>query len=95
MLPETNLIFDDIKKEFPIFKNSELVYLDSAASAQKPYQVINCIKDIYSNSYANVHRGVYSLSQVATDQYEDSREVVKSFINAKKLSEIIIVRGAT
>ena len=87
--------FKNIIADFPILQNNNITYLDSAASAQKPYQVINCIKDIYSNSYANVHRGVYSLSQVATDQYEDSREVVKSFINAKKLSEIIFVRGAT
>ena len=74
--PKTS--FKNIIADFPILQNNNLTYLDSAASAQKPYQVINCIKDIYSNSYANVHRGVYSLSQVATDQYEDSREVVKS-----------------
>ena len=68
MLQETNLIFDDIKKEFPIFKNSELVYLDSAASAQKPLCVIDKIHDLYSNNYSNVNRGVYKLSQILTDK---------------------------
>ena len=95
MLQETNLIFDDIKKEFPIFKNSELVYLDSAASAQKPLCVIDKIHDLYSNNYSNVNRGVYKLSQILTDKYENSREVVKNFLNANLSSEIIFVRGAT
>ena len=95
MLQETNLIFDDIKKEFPIFKNSELVYLDSAASAQKPLCVIDKIHDLYSNNYSNVNRGVYKLSQILTDKYENSREVVKNFLNANLSNEIIFVRGAT
>jgi len=95
MLQETNLIFDDIKKEFPIFKNSELVYLDSAASAQKPLCVIDKIHNLYSNNYSNVNRGVYKLSQILTDKYENSREVVKNFLNANLSSEIIFVRGAT
>ena len=91
--PQINI--ENIISDFPIFKNNNITYLDSAASAQKPYQVINCIKDVYSNSYANVHRGVYSLSQTATDKYEESREIVKSFINARNANEIIFVRGAT
>ena len=95
MLQETNLIFDDIKKDFPIFKNSELVYLDSAASAQKPLCVIDKIHDLYSNNYSNVNRGVYKLSQILTDKYENSREIVKNFLNANLSSEIIFVRGAT
>ena len=95
MLQETNLIFDDIKKEFPIFKNSELVYLDSAASAQKPLCVIDKIHDLYSNNYSNINRGVYKLSQILTDKYENSREIVKNFLNANLSSEIIFVRGAT
>ena len=85
----------NISSNFPIFKNNDLIYLDSAASAQKPYEVIECIKELYSYSYANVHRGVYSLSQIATDKYEESREIVRKFINAKKFEEIIFVRGAT
>jgi len=85
----------NISSNFPILKNNDLIYLDSAASAQKPYEVIECIEELYSNSYANVHRGVYSLSQIATDKYEESREIVRKFINAKKSEEIIFVRGAT
>ena len=71
------------KNKFPIFKNKvngkDLVYLDSAASAQKPEEVINSIKNTYENQYANVHRGIYHLSQVATDAYEDSRIKAKIF----------------
>ena len=85
----------DIKSDFPIFKNNDIIYLDSAASAQKPNLVINSINDVYSNYYANINRGVYTLSQIATDKYEDARELVKEFINAESSKEIIFVRGAT
>ena len=84
-----------IKKQFPIFKNNELIYLDSAASAQKPLCVIESIKSLYSNHYSNINRGVYKLSQILTDKYENSRDIVKNFLNAKDSSEIIFVRGAT
>ena len=56
-----------IKKQFPIFKNNELIYLDSAASAQKPECVIESIKGLYSNHYSNINRGVFKLSQILTD----------------------------
>ena len=84
-----------IKKQFPIFKNNELIYLDSAASAQKPLCVIEAIKNLYSNHYSNINRGVYKLSQILTDKYENSRDIVRNFLNAKDSSEIIFVRGAT
>ena len=91
--------FINIKEQFPIFKNringKKLVYLDSAASAQKPAVVINSIKSTYENQYANVHRGIYHLSQLATDAYEDSRLKIKKFLNANDASEIIFTRGAT
>ena len=87
--------FDDIKTEFPIFNDTKLVFLDSAASAQKPNTVISSINDVYSNYYANIHRGLYTLSQIATDKHEDAREIVKEFINAESSKEIIFVRGAT
>ena len=91
--------FREIKKQFPIFKTKvngkDLVYLDSAASAQKPGVVIDSMKQVYENQYANVHRGIYYLSQVATDAYESSREKVKSFLNASSTEEIIFTRGAT
>ena len=96
---ETCESFGEIKKQFPIFKTKvngkNLVYLDSAASAQKPEVVIDSMKLVYENKYANVHRGIYYLSQVATDAYESSREKIKSFLNASSTEEIIFTRGAT
>jgi cysteine desulfurase / selenocysteine lyase len=86
---------NDIKNEFTILNNKKLVYLDSAASAQKPNSVISSINDAYSKHYANIHRGLYTLSQIATDKHEDAREIVKEFINAESSKEIIFVRGAT
>ena len=84
-----------IKSQFPIFNNGDLVYLDSAASSQKPYSVLQSINEAYSNHYANIHRGVYRLSQEATDMHENAREIVKNFINADSVREIIFVKGAT
>lgn len=86
---------EDIKKEFPIFNNNNIVYLDSAASAQKPKCVIDAELDFYSNCYANVHRGAYALSISATNAYEDARGNVRTFLNAKSDQEIIFTRGAT
>ena len=85
----------EIKAQFPIFNSGDLVYLDSAASSQKPHSVLNSINEVYTNHYANIHRGVYKLSQVATDMHENAREIVKNFINANSVREIIFVRGAT
>lgn len=85
-----------IRREFPIFEhNPGLVFLDSAASAQKPRAVIDGIADFYRADYANIHRGVYALSQRATDRFEAARETVRAFINARNASEIVFVRGAT
>ena len=85
-----------IKRDFPIFRNNpDVVFLDSAASAQKPQVVIDAVSGFYERDYANVHRGVYGLSQRATDKYEAARETVRRFLNAKTAKEIIFVRGAT
>ena len=77
----------NIKEKFPLLEKKlegkNIVYLDSAASAQKPEIVINAIKETYENSYANVHRGIYKLSQIATDKYEDARDKVANFINVE------------
>lgn len=84
-----------LKKDFPIFKNHKnLVYLDNAATTQKPKQVIKKIKDFYENSNANIHRGVYDLSEVSTELYEQSRKIVANFINANE-KEIIFTKGTT
>lgn len=72
-----------------------LVFLDNAASAQKPKQVLETLTRLYSNDYANVHRGVHTLSQRATDAFERARETVRRFINAKSSDEVIFTRGAT
>ena len=85
-----------VKQDFPIFRNNpDVVFLDSAASAQKPQVVIDAVSSFYERDYANVHRGVYGLSQRATDKYEAARETVRRFLNAKTAREIVFVRGAT
>ncbi len=95
----TTFPIEQIRADFPILKekirNKPLVYLDNAATCQKPQVVIDSISHLYMHEYANVHRGVHTLSIKATDRYEGAREKVKDFINAKSTKEIIFVRGAT
>jgi cysteine desulfurase/selenocysteine lyase len=85
----------NIKKEFPIFKNKNLVYLDSANSSQKPQLVIDRINDFYSNEFSNVGRSVHALSIAATNNYENTRISVQKYINAKSKDEIVFTKGAT
>lgn len=89
----------DIKKDFPILNRkingNPLVYLDNAATSQKPKQVIDAISDYYSNYNANVHRGIHTLSEEATKLYEDSRKKIAEFIGASHPEEIIFTKGAT
>src|SRR6516165_4503545 len=88
-----------IRQDFPILsrgiRGKRLVFLDSAASAQKPRSVIDAERHVYEAEYANVHRGVYWLSQRATEAYEGTREKVRDFLNAAETREIIFLRGAT
>jgi cysteine desulfurase / selenocysteine lyase len=85
-----------VKRDFPIFGNNPgLVFLDSAASAQKPAVVIDRVSDFYRTDYANVHRGVYRLSAKSSELYENARVTAARFLNAADPSEIIFVRGAT
>jgi cysteine desulfurase / selenocysteine lyase len=85
-----------IKRDFPIFANNPgLVFLDSAASAQKPEAVIERVSNFYRTDYANVHRGVYRLSTKSSELYENARETARRFLNAADASEIVFVRGAT
>jgi len=90
---------EQIRADFPILgetiRNKPLVYLDNAASCQKPQAVIDSIVHTYSHEYANIHRGVHTLSVRATDKFEAAREKVRAFINAASVKEIIFVRGAT
>ena len=85
----------NIKKEFPIFNNKNLVYLDSANSSQKPQSVINRINDFYSNEFSNVGRSVHALSIAATNNYENTRVSVQKYINANSKDEIVFTKGAT
>ena len=88
-----------IRQDFPILargvRGKRLVFLDSAASAQKPRIVIDAERHIYEAEYANVHRGVYWLSQRATEAFEGAREKVRQLLNARETREIVFVRGAT
>jgi cysteine desulfurase/selenocysteine lyase len=88
-----------IREDFPILKrrinNHQLIYFDNAATSQKPRQVIDAVKDYYENHNANVHRAVHTLSQEASELYEDAHEEVAKFINAKGMEEVVFVRGTT
>ena len=85
----------DFKKDFPIFENRDISYLDSGATSQKPQYVINAIEEFYKKFNANPHRGAYSLSLEATEQYENTREKIAKFINARNKEEIIFSKNAS
>ena len=88
-----------LRTDFPIFEQKihgkPLAYLDSAASSQKPRQVLDVMREFYETSYANVHRGVYTLSERATEGYEGAREKARTFVNAPSAREVIFTRSAT
>jgi len=88
-----------IRQDFPILGETihgkPLIYLDNAASTQKPKAVLDTLLHVYEHDYANVHRGVHTLSQRATDLFEGAREKIRAFINARDIKEIIFVRGTT
>lgn len=90
---------DHLRKDFPLLEQQmngqPIVFLDSAASSQKPSCVIERMDHYYRHEHANVHRGVYQLSQAATTAFEEAREAVRGFINARSQKEVIFVRGAT
>lgn len=92
-------MLEGIKKDFPVLNqivNDEpLAYLDNAATTQKPLKVLAAIKDYYENDNANVHRGVHTLAERATEKYEAAREKVRQFINAKSTKEVLFTRGTT
>lgn len=94
-------VFDveKIRRDFPIFQEKihgkPLTFLDSGASAQKPQIVLDAVRDAYSKTYANVHRGVHYLSQQSTELYEGARETVRSHLNASSIDEIIFTKNTT
>lgn len=90
---------DTIREDFPILSstihNKPLVYLDNAATTQKPLSVLNGMTHAYLNVNANVHRGIHWLSQKATEMHENAREMVRAFINARSTNEVVFTRGTT
>ena len=95
----TSFDVEKIRKDFPILSRTvngkPLIYLDNAATSQTPQQVIDVIVDYYSNYNANIHRGVHTLSQEATDKYESARHTIQKHVNAKHAHEIIFTSGTT
>ena len=98
-LEQSNYDVDAIRAEFPILASEingyPLAFLDSGASAQKPECVLRRMDDVYRRSYANVHRGAYTLSQAATDYYEGARKTVAKYINARSDDEIVFTHNVT
>ncbi|HEY9049427.1 MAG TPA: cysteine desulfurase [Ohtaekwangia sp.] len=96
---DRKLDIDAIRKEFPVLHQQvngrDLVYLDNAATSQKPLKVINALVDYYQGYNANIHRGIHTLAERATKAYEETRHTAKRFINAKSEQEIIFTRGVT
>lgn len=98
-IPAKNFNVETVRQDFPSLhqeiSGQPLVYLDNGASTQKPQSVIDAIHSFYSSDYSNVHRGIHTLSQRATDLFEDARSKVRAFINAQSDSEIIFTSGTT
>lgn len=98
-LSTTTFDVEKIRKDFPVLhqkvRGNPLVYFDNAASSQKPIQVIDAISNYYREDHANIHRGVHTLSQRATEKFEAAREKIRAYFNANEAREIIFVRGAT
>ena len=86
---------NEIKKDFPLLENRDIAYLDSGATTQKPVQVIKAVEEFYEKNNANPHRGAYTLSIEATEEYENARTKIAEFINAKHREEIIFSKNAT
>ena len=99
MQPSAAFDPESIRRDFPVLQQKvhgkPLAFLDSAASAQKPRAVLDRLHDVYATQYANIHRGLYALSEAATEAFEASRARVARFVNAASAEEIIFTRGAT
>ena len=95
----TGFDVEAVRREFPVLRETvngrPLVYLDSAASAQKPQAVIDAERDVYEHYYSNIHRGVHRLSMLATDAYEKARGTIRAFLGAASTREVVLLRGTT
>lgn len=99
-IDRTKLLPESLREDFPILQQKvhgdrPLVFLDNAASTQRPRQVIDVLRRVYERDYANVHRGIHTLSERSTEQYEEAREKVRSFVGAELPEEIIFTSGTT
>lgn len=94
-----NLNIEEIRNQFPILNQSvngkPLIYFDNAATTQKPISLINAIKKYYENDNSNIHRGIHTLAERATNAFEETRKSVQQFINSKEVEEIIFTKGTT
>ena len=84
-----------IKQDFPIFNSNDIIYLDNAATTQKPITVLEAVNSFYKETNANVHRAIYSMGNEATRRFEEAREIIGSFINSNSSREVIFTGGAT
>ncbi|MDC1403156.1 cysteine desulfurase [Crocinitomicaceae bacterium] len=98
-MPKRKFNVNEIREDFPLLRQlvygKNLIYFDNGATTQKPQIVIDAITKYYSKDNANIHRGVHYLSQIATNDYEESRKVIQKYINASKSEEIIFTKGTT
>src|SRR5690242_2419689 len=99
-IDRTALLPVALRNDFPILSeevghHQPLIFLDNAASTQRPRQVIEAVSGVYERTYANVHRGIHTLSELSTEQYEHARQKVQAFINAEHFHEIIFTSGTT
>ncbi len=95
MQAEQDILQVDVKKDFPLLVGSEIAYLDNAATMQRPDVVLEAERDFYARHNANPLRGLYRLAMDATDRYEEARETVRGFLNARSAAEIIFTRNTT
>ncbi|MFY0685511.1 MAG: cysteine desulfurase [Cyclobacteriaceae bacterium] len=99
MIATSQLNISEIRKQFPILdqevNGNQLVYLDNAATTQKPARVLDALKNYYEHNNANIHRGIHALAERATEAYEDTRKAVASFINAPSHEQVIFTKGTT
>ena len=96
----TSETFESLRNDFPVLERKvrdgkKLVYLDNAATTQKPIQVIDAISDYYKNNNSNIHRAVHALAEESTEAFEQTRDKVAEFLNTKDSQEIIFVKGTT
>ena len=94
-MSDLNKTIESIRKDFPLISEGNIAYLDNAATTQKPVAVLNAVNRYYQEMNANPFRGVYELSEIATESYENARQAVADFIGAKDKSQIVFTRNAT